>query len=439
MATTYSGLRSTEDVLSDQIPESWRGMILLQDPNGDTPLTAMSSLMKNEKIDSYKHNWWEKQTQTRYVSTSLFTNVDLGVGNAASGGEAAGTVLYAKVAQADAGHFRPRHQVRLIDESNPSSMVNAIVIGEPQLNGASSYVPVQTLEADDNTLLAGTTCLDNCDKIQVSGSVNPQGSGMPVPVGYAPTQYENVTQIFSNSLVLTRTLMQTKLRTGDAYQEAKREALHYHMLDMEMAFLWGVKKESYGTNQQPQNTTMGLIEFIRTYGSSNVSDYRYDSEYNNTTWAVGGQSWMEDLFEQVFRYGSDRRLVLCGGGALRGVNKLAQTYGDISIEPGQTDFGLSVRTWHTPFGTLDFKVHPLMNHTDADRYSAIIIEPGNLKYLYLQDTMFKQDKTYDNNDSSNGNAVDGKAELWLSEAMLEMNFPNTCGYLMGIGQDNTQT
>src|SRR5690606_9085689 len=113
---------------------------------------------------------------------------------------------------------------------------------------------------DDNS---ANSNLSNCDTLLVIGSINPEAGERPQPLGYDPVEWSNNTQIFRNSLEISRTARLTRLRTGDAYKELKRETLEYHMIEMEKAFLWGVKTSNTGANGKPERTTMGLIPAIK--------------------------------------------------------------------------------------------------------------------------------------------------------------------------------
>ena len=63
----------------------------------------------------------------------------------------------------------------------------------------------------------------------------------PTGVNYDPTKKYNYTQIFRNTLEMTRTASKTRLRTGDQVKEAKRECLELHSIEMEKGFIWGAK------------------------------------------------------------------------------------------------------------------------------------------------------------------------------------------------------
>ncbi|KKL19948.1 hypothetical protein LCGC14_2460340 [marine sediment metagenome] len=175
-------------------------------------------------------------------------------------------------------------------------------------NGASSYIACRLLEADPTT-----TGLASCNTIIIIGNINAEGAAMPDSIAYDPNRLYNYTQIFRTPLEITRTARKTKLRTGDAYKEAKREALQLHSIEMEKAFLWGIRTENTGDNSKPERTTWGLIDFIRTANTSGLtegvtSDFTTEADFNDTAWIDGGEEWLDIQLEQIFRYGSDERM-----------------------------------------------------------------------------------------------------------------------------------
>ena len=425
----FLGMRGTGDWATDQRPKNWREVILYEYPNGSAPLTAIMSKLGSEKVDDPEFNWWTKTLPTQAADiTGKYT--DAAMTSAYASGGVAGSVLYIKCSEADAGHFRAGHQVLLRDVSDYDVDVNAKVLAV-QKNGASSCITVKLLETD--TATAQSHNLSDADRILVIGNLNAEGATMPEAVAYDPTKIYNYTQIFRTPLDITRTARRTKLRTGDAYKEAKRECLELHSIEMEKAFIWGVMTENIGSNGKPERTTRGLVNIIKTYASANVNDYRLNTTYSGDTWVSSGEDWMDYYLELIFRYGKGQKLCLAGSGALLGLNKLAKTYGQYTFTPQTKSYGIQVVEWVTPFGTISIKTHPLFSYEEANRYSMVIYEPENLKSRIIDDTSFyaegeKQNTGYTRRDGTN--------EEYLTEIGLEFHFPSGWGYLNGVGQDN---
>jgi Family of unknown function (DUF5309) len=424
----FLGMRGTGDWATDQRPMNWREGILFLYPNGSAPLTAILSKMGNEKVDDPQFHWWTKSLASQGGAvTGVYTNAALT--SAYTSGGTAGQTLYIMMAAATVGELRVGHQVLLRDSDHLDVDVNAKVTAVVT-NGSSSYAACKLLEADDN---GASTDLSDCDRILVCGNINAEGAPIPDAIAYDPTKWYNLTQIFRTPLELTRTALRTRLRTGDAYKEAKREGLELHSIEMEKAFLYGIRSENTGANGKPERTTGGLIWAIKNGASDNVDDFSLNSDYSGQTWIQGGEDWLDSKLEQIFRFGAQDKLVFCGSGALLGIQKLAKTYGNIQLTPQSMDYGIKVVSWITPFGTIHLKTHPLFSYETTTRSAMLIFEPSMLKYKYIDDTMFKKDPAMN---QAGFTAYDGLKEEWLTECGLEYHFPTKFGYLTGLNTDN---
>lgn len=428
------GMRGTGDWATDQRPYNWRQSILYLYPNGSAPLTAILSKLAEEKVDDAQFHWWTKMLPAQGGDiTNIYTNAAMDAAYAAGG--VAGDVLYVKVAAETVAHFRVGHQVLLRDASDYDVDVNAKVV-DVTTNGANSCVAVKLIEDDDNST---SHDLSDADRILVIGNVNPEGGAMPDAIAYDPTKWYNYTQIFRTPLDITRTARLTRLRTGDAYKEAKRECLELHSIEMEKAFIWGQRYEGVGDNGKPERFTMGLVQAIRygSDGTSNVGtvdDYSLNADYSGQTWLQGGEDWLDEQLEVMFRYGRHEKLAMGGSGAILGINRLVKTNGNYQISEGTVGYGIKVMKWITPFGVINLLLHPLFSFETTNRNSLVIFEPASLKYRYITDTTFYPDKEKQNTGEGR---IDGTKEEYLTECGLEYHHPNGWGYLNGLNTDNS--
>ena len=428
----FLGMRGTGDWATDERPMNWRQGILYLYPNGTAPLTAVLSKMGEQKVDDPQFHWWTKSLASQGGTvTAIYT--DAALSTLYSSGGTAGDTVYAKVAEAVADEFREGHQVLLRDASdqNVDCVAKATAVVK---NGASSYVACKLLEDDDN---GATTShdLSDCDTILIIGNVNAEGAAIPDAIAYDPTKWYNFTQIFRTPLEITRTAKLTHLRTADSYKEAKRESLELHSIEMEKAFLFGIRTENTGSNGKPERTTLGLIPAIKSGASDNVNDYSLNSDFSGQTWLQGGEEWLDTYLEQIFRYGANDKLAFAGSGAILGINRLAKSGGQIQLSNvSTTDYGLKVANWTTPFGVIHVKTHPLFSYEATTRNCMVIFEPAKLKYKYISDTMFKKDPAMK---QAGFTAYDGTKEEWLTEAGLEYHHPTCFGYLTGFNTDNS--
>jgi len=422
---TFLGMRGTGDWVENQRPENWREMILRLYPNGSAPLTAVLSMMRKEKTDDPVFHWWTKVLPNQAGAVSgVYT--DAAMGNAYAGGGEAGDTLYIKTNEDGVQHFRPGHTAVLACTTD-SRMTVFCRVAAVEANGDNSKITVVLQEDDDNSPSAN---LSDANRIAVVGSANPEGGDIPQALAYNPVELSNQTQIFRTSLDMTRTAMKTRLRTGDAYKEAKREALELHSIEMEKAYIWGVRRTETGANGKPQRYTWGIVPFVREYAPSNIIDYRFDTEFNGKTWEQGGEAFMDKIAELAFRYDGDDVLALCGSAALASVNKIAKSSGTIQLTPRTAAYGLKVVEWISPSGTIYFKTHPLFSIEPAWQHMVILLRPKYLRFRYIDDTKFLPNRQ--------SPSIDGRTDEFLTEAGLEFHHPQTFLVVNGVGLDNEQ-
>jgi hypothetical protein len=427
----FLGMRGTGDWATDERPLNWRQGILKLYPNGDAPLTAILSKMGNEVTTDPQFHWWTKNLASQGGAvTGVYTNAGLSVAYVSGG--AVGDTLYVKMAELTASEFRTGHQVLLRDASHLDVDVNAKAVAVV-LNGASSYVACKLLEADDN---GATTDLSDCDAILIIGNINAEGGPIPDAIAYDPDKWYNYSQIFRNALEITGTAKETILRTTVSYMEKKREALQYHSIEMERAFIFGVRTENVGANGKKERTTMGIINAIKEGAPTNVANYKLDTTYSGDSWLTSGEEWLDSKLEQIFRYGASEKLAFAGSGAILGINRLAKSTGQIQLMPMTTDYGIKVMHWVTPFGDLYLKRHPLFSYDTVTRNSMLIVEMSELKYRYIRnrDTKFIP---MSGEVSGGGERIDGTVEEWLTECGLEIHHPLKHAWLSGFNENNT--
>ena len=421
------------DWVADQRPLNWRQQILKLYPNGQAPLTAIMSMLSSEKVNDPQFHWWtQEQTAVGGAVAGIYLLPDLS--SAYVSGGVVGQVVYVVITTLLANRVREGHQILLRDASDYTLDVVGKIIGVTR-GTTNSVLAVKLLEADDNSTQSHD--LSDCDTFKIIGNINPEGGEMPDAIALNPTKVYNYTQIFRSALAITRTARKTQLRTPDDYQKAKAECLEMHSWEMELAFLWGIKTENIGDNGKPERTTQGVVNFIREYAPLNCDDYQLNATYAGVTWDVGGSDWLDTMLEQVFRYGAEDKLCLCGSGALLGIQKAIAANAQYNISGGETTYGMNFRNWLTPFGTIHMKTHPLFSYDATTRNMMLIIEPKELGYRYIDDTQFYGEGANKQHPEGYGQRrVDGTNEEFLTEAGLEFGLPQKCAVLNGVGLDS---
>jgi hypothetical protein len=246
--------------------------------------------------------------------------------------------------------------------------------------------------------------------ITIIGSAYQEGSSAPTGINYDVTKVLNYTQIFRNTLQMTRTAAKTRLRTGDAVREAKRECLELHSTEIERAFWFGNKKEIVA---DPRRMTDGVLARI----STNVVDNTGDGKVS----AINLETWLE----QAFRFGASEKMGFCGNLALLAINTAARKNASFQMLQGQKEYGMAVNRLVSPFGELVLKTHPLFNlitggTTGTGPYYGrnswlAILDMGELVYRPLTDSDTKYEPKLETND------LDGLQSGYITEAGMEVH------------------
>lgn len=347
------GLRGTDNMATNERPQSWRKGIVLFFPNGEVPLMALAARGKEEEVSDYKFNWFEKTLPVRrmfinnaggYTSASTSLTVDDGVGGTAATNAKLGTVL-----------MNERTFEHMICQTTAPG-ADAVTVGR----GKGS--------------IAAAAMNDN-DPLLIVGSAYEDGSSASGAVGYDPTLKTNVTQIFNDSLQLTRRAMKVQTRTGDQYMEKKRETLLQHMIGLEWSAFFGDFLDEAGSIGAVRRTKSGGMYYWVT---TNVHD------------AGGTVSYFSlmDFFEDDFRYGSSEKMLFCGSTLINALTKLAKLEMTMNAVPGEQSYGLKITEVITPFGVLYVKNHPLLSDHPTFRQWGFGIDFDYFKIRYLDDTTF---------------------------------------------------
>ena len=322
---------------SEERPYNWREGILMRYPNGHAPLVALTSAMKKKVTDDPQYHWWEREVSN--------LRLELGADMPLNTDPATLTIT------PDAS-FGGGLQVKVGDLL--------------QVEETGEIVRVTVVTSDTSIAVArdwgaalGSKPIVDFDGLTINpyllvmGNVNEEGADTPESIRYRPSKHHNFTQIFRDSLKATRTAMQTRLRTVDEVRDAKTQALLYHSIRMEYAMVHGVRFEGTGTSGYPERSTGGIVSFIP---AANIVD-------------EAGTALKQDRFEALmidaFRFGSNEKMAFVGNRAMIAFTQMARKNGNVELSPSQKEFGMDVRRFFTPFGTLVLKTHPLFNQVTS--------------------------------------------------------------------------
>jgi hypothetical protein len=435
------GMKGTGVFTADERPKNWRQGILLLFPNGDCPLTALSSMWGEEPTDDPEFNWFEK---TLPLHRGLITGSTVTVAaQPAAGTDIAAADATAEVAlrvQPDGG---TDGDVSWLKEgellTNQVTEENMLVIA---VNRTLGFVIVRRDVGDkfaSNPAITGGVAGVG-DTIVITGNGHPEGGDVGTSINFQPYRHFNFSEIFREPLEITRTARRTKLRYDKmgAYTELKRESLQSVGLKIERAWLFGERSEltsftnavapTSGTSTaKPLRTTRGLLNWLPAASTTTATpSVHWDIGTANA--GVLTEVLADAFIEEIFRYGSSEKLVFGGSTFLNVLNQLAKNKMTITAVPTDKTYGMQFYRYTSPFGDLLVKQHPLMSHDPVWRRDAFVIDPAHIKIRVLDELTFLRNRQ--------GNGVDATVDEWLFEGGLEVHFsgatPSTAGGLPGI-------
>ena len=261
---------------------------------------------------------------------------------------------------------------------------------------------------------------------QVIGSA--WGEGTDDPEGWKDEMYsrEGYCQIFKTAIQLfSGTALATRYRgRPDEYRRVWADKLMEHKMDIEHAMLFGVGASDEST-AGPVRYTHGMVPYTEANGK--VMNFTYDA------------STYDDFLDQMQVFfapetgNSGDKLVLTSRKILAWLQKLSAATGgflkntagssnyNLDVQNIQGQFGHSVTKINTIFGNLHFVAEPLFRNQDED--IALAIDLANVKYRPLAGNGVSRDTHIMTNVQNNN--VDGRKDMVLTEAGLEISLPET--------------
>ena len=360
--------------------------LLQTEPTGSAPLFALSSGMESADAMSIVVTWFE---ENHLSGRANVTN------NAASG-------------------------VTLIVDDASFYTAGVILFVE----STGEYIYIESVTGSTLTVSRGlggstVTAID--------------GSGTPVPVQRISTAYEegspkptsvanigfprfNYMQIFRNPWDVTGTARAVEFHTGDLVAKNKRDAALFHAEDIERAVIFGVRTIGI-QNGKPFRTMHGIINQL----SSNVT-----SQTTNTDWD-DIDNFLKDIFQTNIKGKPNERIAFCGNTVIQVLNKIARLEGTIELSVGQTDFGLEITKWRTPYGSISLLTHPLFNENPTWTKNLLVLHPGAIRMRWLR-------RTHEDSNDRDGTRAGADADFGVmtSELSMEYKAEATGGYYTGI-------
>jgi hypothetical protein len=217
---------------------------------------------------------------------------------------------------------------------------------------------------------------------------------------------------------VTGTTKAVQYWTGDKVAKNRADAALQHGEDIERS-LWFGRMALGVVNNMPYRTMNGLDSLITT----------------NVTAAGGTTNWtqldafLQGVFSKNIKGKPNERIAFTGNGGLSVVQQIARLNSTVFIEAGQTEFGLNITKWITPYGNISLMTHPLFTENPLWTKDLRILHPGAVTMRWLRRTT---EDAYDENGTRAG--VDADYGVYTSELSLEYDLERTGGRLTGLTQ-----
>ena len=456
------GLLSTESFAAERFT-SIRRAVFYQYPNGAAPLLGLLSMLDGEVLNDPEFSWYEDRLQ-ELVANTVVNGTTSGAWYADSSGNpgsamattaaarTAGTAYWLRVTGLDA--FRANDIIKVRGLNVTGSTIDAqfrIIAntgGAFSSTGTGYFIRVTPINTIANVLNVYNQT-DAGTEVQVLGNANMQGQTGSSEGAYTiATRTGNTAQIFRTPYSFTGTALVTSAKFDESgpYKDKAKKASMKHMIQMELQFLFGDPSKGVDTTTGlPTYTTGGIMFFLRLWEAGEGQTYAgvtstypvapstANTDDNKRIININGnitESALDDYFERLFRHTnnvSNEKMAFCGSGFLNVLNKLYKSKVEFNADIPQADsYGMSVVKHVCPFGTVYYKTHPLFSRNAYMRYNALFLDVQNFKYRYMEG------RDTDTKKNTQPNNADYRLDEFLTEAGLELQFPEANMYMVGV-------
>lgn len=415
------GLRGTGDWGTDERPKNFRDGILWMNPNGDTPLLALSSRTGSKAaVDDPEFSWWaEPQDLIRLQVAGALDSDDTLVTIDSSDPD----VNNIKKNWGLATHLVPG-DILMVEPAADTATDSAERVRVTAVHSATQF----SIARGQFGTSADT--ISNDGYLLKIGTAFAEGTPEPQSTSRNPIKYYNYTQIFKTAYELTNTADATRARTGDVRKNDKKRRSFDHAKDIEMAMLWGKRSEAIDpTNGKPIRTMAGVRSFIPAANTTILA-----ASWGLAKSAAPGNNLL-DALSPVFDYSSpsgDTRVAFCGNGAMNALNRAILASSGASgvqmyMDTDAKSWGMNFRQLVFPQGRIMLKTHPLLSRHALYTYSMWILDFSAIKYVPLRG---RDTKPMDEIQNKGEDLVRGQ---WLTEASIQVDMAGqTLGYIGGF-------
>lgn len=404
-----AGLRGTGDWGTDERPKNFRAGILRFNPNGTSPIFALTGKAKKRTTDDPEFAWWCEGNAL----------IRLQVNGALAAGDTLITVDSADPTSTTLGalygvakHLKPG-DILLVEPASDNATFN------------HELIEVDTVVSDTQFTArrgaGGTTAASISDNayLLVIGSAYAEGTSAPRATSRNPIKFSNYTQIFKDTYEIAGTADETVTRTNNGWAEDKRRKAFKHSSDIETSILFGRAAETTGDNGKPKRFMAGLRAFIP---SANTTVFG----------AAVTASSFADALAPIFDFDTgagDTRIAFIGATAMLELGKVFNASTNVRLNSDETVkvYGMEFMKMKLPMGTVLFKIHPLLSRHTLYKKSAFVIDFDALHYVAMKN---RDTKAYDDVQAKD---EDVRRGYWQTECSIEVDYGGlTMAYLGNI-------
>lgn len=365
--------------------------LLLTQPTGSAPLLALTSGMESAPAHDVVVTWFEEN----HFSGRINVTNNATTGTSLVVDDATGTVV---------------GTIYLIEATGEYVFVTVVA--------GTTLTVERGFAGTTNTTIDGS---GTDVPIQRIGTAYAEGSSKPTAIALLGNPIFNYLQIFRNAWDVTGTARRVQFHTGDVVAKNKRDAGVMHAEDIERSLLFG--KKSLGVqDNQPFRTMDGIVTQISTNSTSQSTNVQYTDI----------RDFLKDVFASNIKGKPNERIAFCGSTVLGVLDTLAMTWGHMNLAPGQTEFGMDITKWRTPFGMISLMTHPLMNESPLWTKDLYVFHPGAIRTRYLR-------RTHEDDYMTDGTraGIDSDFGVLTTELCIELKAELTSGKYTGIDTADT--
>jgi hypothetical protein len=455
------GIGSTQTLEAQRFNNA-RRRLAWENPTGMSPLMAFLSMIdQTEETNVPRFEGYEERFKSPRSTTVAANSVGPFVTVTGEAIADSGTGMTI----ADGATFYLRVKVAEEFRTRDILWANALTVASGR---KSRRAVITSINTEDNTLtlraiedwsgVRNTSANVNINVASI-GTTSPEGDRANAGGVKFPVDTYNQTQIFRTTIgPFTRTALKAGMKwdkTG-IYKKAAKEAQVRHTIQQELSFLFGeFKTDMVATKEgfsMPERKMGGLVWYLDQWDRGSIANgglFNYrpgEADLTNVDWRDndqkrhinfnGGNITMDEwdeLMRRLFLFNSSsgfEKLGICDTNFLHNFNSFAKRAGLVvrSYNEKDTTYGMHITSYETQAGVLHFKTSPLFNENPMFRNGCIIADLGSLTYSPLQDSDTRLLTNRQPNDA------DYRFDEWVTEAGLNVEFPERSMYLENLGK-----